>query len=67
MSLAVLPAPVQVPNITPVANAFGDTPPIAPNTYRSLAEIKLIAPPPGKFVPGRILIAARAVMLSRMR
>jgi hypothetical protein len=27
--------------------------------YGSLAEIKLIAPPPGKFVPGRILIAAR--------
>ena len=27
--------------------------------YGSLSEIKLIAPPPGKFVPGRILIAAR--------
>jgi len=29
------------------------------DAYGSLAEIKLIAPLPGKFVPGRILIAGR--------
>jgi hypothetical protein len=27
--------------------------------YASVAEIKLIPPPPGKFIPGRILLAAR--------
>ena len=27
--------------------------------YSSLSEIRLIPPPPGKFVPGRILIAAK--------